>query len=190
VDAVSRSVLYWRRTDIEGLERLELTISGEAIAANGTVICLEAGGFRLEHRWRLDPDWRAQVVTVERWNANGHGVLTVERTGSGWRLNGAPRPDLDGAEEPDLSVTPFCNTFPIRRTPAEAGASLTLDTAFIDGAALTVARSRQRYDRQGPNRFRYVDLGLSRGFEADLVVDEQGLVVSYEHLFERVAPET
>jgi uncharacterized protein len=36
---------------------------------------------------------------------------------------------------------------------------------------------------------RYVDLGLSRGFEADLVVDEAGLVLCYEHLFERVAPQ-
>jgi len=64
---------------------------------------------------------------------------------------------------------------------------LTLDTAFIDGSAFTVLRSRQRYIRQGPGRLRYVDLGLSRGFEADLVVDESGLVLRYEHLFERVA---
>ena len=39
-----------------------------------------------------------------------------------------------------------------------------------------------------PDRVRYVDLGLSRGFEADLVVDHAGLVLRYEHLFERVAP--
>jgi hypothetical protein len=45
----------------------------------------------------------------------------------------------------------------------------------------------QRYDRQAPGRLRYVDLGLARGFEADLVVDERGLVLRYEHLFERVA---
>jgi uncharacterized protein len=51
---------------------------------------------------------------------------------------------------------------------------------------LTVARSCQRYDRLGPQRLRYVDLGLSRGFEAELVVDEAGLVISYEHLFARV----
>ena len=37
-------------------------------------------------------------------------------------------------------------------------------------------------------RMRYVDLGLSRGFEADLVVDHAGLVLRYDHLFERVAP--
>ncbi len=182
------SVLFWRRIEAEGIERLELAAGPEGVTASSTVICLEAGGFRLDHRWRLDAGWRAQSVTVERWNAQGHGVLRLERAGTGWRVDGAPRPDLEGAEEPDLSVTPFCNTFPIRRTPQAAGRSLTLDTAFIDGPALTVARSRQRYDRQGPGRLRYVDLGLSRGFEADLVVDNAGLVLRYENLFERVTP--
>jgi hypothetical protein len=185
---VSRSVLFWRRTDVEGFERLELLAGADEIVATSTVICLEAGGFRLDHSWRLDPDWRVRSVTVERWNAEGHDVLRLERAGSGWRVDGAPRPDLDAAVEPDLSVTPFCNTFPIRRTPRDAGASLTLDTAFIDGPALTVARSRQRYIRQAARRLRFVDLGLSRGFEADLVVDDAGLVLRYEHLFERVAP--
>ncbi len=182
------SILYWRRTDAEGLERLELRVEPGAVTAASTVIGLEGGGYRLDHRWRLDRAWRAQSVTVERWGARGHGVLRLERAGTGWLVDGLPRPDLDGAEEPDLSVTPFCNSFPIRRTPDGAGASLALDTAFIDGPALTVARSSQRYDRQGPGRLRYVDLGLSRGFEADLVVDGEGLVLRYEHLFERIAP--
>ncbi len=185
---MSTSVLFWRRTDVEGLERLELEVDPDGVTARSTVVCADEGGFRLDHRWRLDGGWRALAVTVERWNAQGHGALHLERAGSGWRVNGAPRPDLGGAEEPDLSATPFCNTLPIRRTPDAAGESLTLDTAFIDGPALTVARSSQRYDRQGPGRVRFVDLGLSRGFEADLVVDDAGLVLRYEHLFERVAP--
>ena len=180
-----RQVLFWRRTDVEGLERLDLTVAADGVTAVSTVLCLEDGGFRLDHLWRLDADWRAQEVEVERWSPDGHGVLRLERWGGGWRVDGQMRPDLDGAEEPDLSVTPFCNTFPIRRTPT---AGLTLDTAFIDGPALTVARSRQRYDRHGPHRLRYVDLGLSAGFEADLIVDDEGLVLSYEHLFERIAP--
>ena len=186
---MSTSVLFWRRTDLAGLERLELVVEPDGITARATVLCLEAGGFRLEHRWRLTPDWRAQAVTVERWSAREHGGLRLERAGAGWRVDGAVRPDLDGAEEPDLSVTPFCNTFPIRRTPPAVGASRTLDTAFIDGPALTVARSRHRYDRQGPGRVRFVDLGLARGFEADLQVDDSGLVLRYEHLFERVPPQ-
>lgn len=183
----SRSILFWRRTDVEGLERLELEIAPAGITAVSMVLCLEGGGFRLEHTWRLDADWRAQAVTVERWNAQGHGVLRLERAGTGWRVDGMARPDLEGAEEPDLSVTPFCNTFPIRRTPHLEGESLTLDTAYIDGEALTVTRSRQRYERLGPRRLRYVDLGVAKGFEAELVVDGEGLVLRYEHLFERVA---
>ena len=181
-------ILFWRRTDVTGLERLALTISADAVLAEATVICVEEGGFRLDHRWRLTPDWRALSLEVERRGPAGCTRLNLERTDGGWSVDGVRRADLDGAEEPDLSVTPFCNTFPIRRTPAGAGESLTLDTCFVDGAAMTVARSRQRYDRLGPDRVRYVDLGLSAGFEAELEVDDRGLVLRYQHLFERVAP--
>ena len=185
---MSRSVLFWRRIDAEGLERLELSVEAEGVTAASTVICLADGGFRLDHQWRLDSEWRTRSVTVERWNSQGHRMLFVERDARGWRVDGNPRPDLHGADEPDLSVTPFCNTLPIRRTPQETGEKLTIETAFIDGATLSVARSRQQYVRQGPRRVRYVDLGISRGFEADLLVDESGLVLRYEHLFERSQP--
>ncbi|WP_247887172.1 putative glycolipid-binding domain-containing protein [Azospirillum sp. SYSU D00513] len=180
-------ILFWQRTDMPGMERLVLTVSTDAVLAGSTVICMEAGGFRLDHRWRLTPDWRVLSLSVDRWRLDGHERLQLERRDGGWCVDGMRRSDLDGAEEPDLSVTPFCNSFPIRRTPQRAGESLTLDTCFVDGAAMTVARSRQRYDRLGPDRLRYVDLGLSAGFEADLEVDGRGLILRYQHLFERIA---
>ena len=141
---MSKTFLFWRRTDIEGLERLELEVRPDCVTTASTVICLESGGFRLEHRWLLSPDWRAQSVQVERWNAGGGQKLLLERDGAGWRVDGAHRPDLDGAQEPDLSVTPFCNTFPILRTPGDPGASLSLETAFIDGAAVPPKCPAQR----------------------------------------------
>jgi len=180
-------ILFWRRTDVVGLERMALDITPDGVSADSTILCTEDGGFRLDHRWRLTPDWRALSLSIEHWGVAGHDRLDIERIEGGWSVNGMRRPDLDGADEPDLSVTPFCNTFPIRRTPEEAGQSLSLDTCYVDAAAMTVARSRQRYDRLGPRQFRYVDLGLSAGFEAELTVDDQGLVLRYEHLFERIA---
>lgn len=181
-------ILFWQRTDLAGLERLTLSLATDAISADSTVICVEDGGFRLEHRWRLTPDWRTLSLDVERWGPTGRAGLVLERTNDGWNVDGMRRSDLEGAEEADLSVTPFCNTFPIRRMPAGAGKSLTLDTCLVNGASMTVSRSRQRYERLAPGRLRYIDLGLSAGFEADLQVDERGLVLRYGHLFERVAP--
>ena len=66
---MNKSVLFWRRTDLAGLERLELVLAPDRVTAHSTVLCLEAGGFRLDHTWQLDAEWRAQSVVVTRWNA-------------------------------------------------------------------------------------------------------------------------
>jgi hypothetical protein len=36
---MSKFILFWRRTDVQGLERLELNIRAEGITANAAVIC-------------------------------------------------------------------------------------------------------------------------------------------------------
>src|SRR5688572_29188376 len=103
-------LLCWRRIDMSGLELLSLKTAGHGLSVASTVICGWSGGFRLDHSWELTPDWRARSLRVERHDANGRRELVLERDGDGWRVDGARRPDLDGAVEPDLSVTPFCNT--------------------------------------------------------------------------------
>jgi hypothetical protein len=177
-------MICWRRIDMTGLELLALREDAAGVAVESTVICGWDGGYRLDHAWTLTPDWRAQSLRIARWDAQGHRTLLLERDGDGWRVDGAPRPDLDGAAEPDVSATPFCNTLVMRQVPD--GGSLTVDTAWIDADAMIVARSRQRYDHKGPGLYRYIDLGTSAGFEADLRVDDARLVLHYEHLFERV----
>jgi uncharacterized protein len=179
-------LMCWRRLDMTGLELLALRIGSEGVSAKSSVICAWNGGFRLDHAWELTPDWRALSLQIEKRGADRPQTLTLERDGGGWRVNGEPRLDLDGADEPDLSVTPFCNTLIMRRMSKTDGASLTVDTAYVNADDLTVTRSRQRYDYKAPGLFRYIDLGLSAGFEADLQVDEERLVQRYEHLFERV----
>lgn len=183
---MTKSILFWRRLDLDGLERLELDVAPDGVEARSSLITTEAGGFRLDYRWVLGADWRTQTLVVEHWDRAGQRRLMLERAGEGWRVDGSSRSDLDGAEEPDLSVTPFCNTLPIRRLAVAPDARLSLDTAFIDGATLGVTRSLQRYERRGPDRLRYIDLGASSGFEADLIVDDQGLILHYEYLFDRI----
>jgi hypothetical protein len=183
---MSTRQLCWRRLDMVGLELLELGTQSGRIRARSSVICAWNGGFRLDHAWELTPDWRALSLNIVRHDAEGCRTLRLQRDGVGWRVDGARRPDLDGAGEPDLSVTPFCNTLLISRLADGVDASLTVDTAYVNGDDLSVCRSRQRYERLGPGLVRYVDLGVAEGFAADLRIDPDGLVRSYEHLFERV----
>ncbi|MBL0935424.1 MAG: putative glycolipid-binding domain-containing protein [Rhizobiaceae bacterium] len=182
-----RRTIFWRRTDTVGLERLSLVRTADAVIAEATLICVENGGFRLDHRWALSSDWSANSVVVDKWGAGGSSRLALERDGNGWKLDGLRREDLDGADEPDLSATPFCNSFPIRRLIGEGQKSVTLDICYIDAGSMIVTRSRQQYEAIRPGVFRYVDLGLFTGFEAEIHVDEEGLVVRYEYLFEAVA---
>lgn len=181
------SVYFWRGIENESIERLVLCQKTDAISASSTLLGIDkGGGFRIDHHWHINPDWRAMSIMVERWDKKGYGSIKLKRVGIGWHVNDEPRPDLDGTEAPDLSVTPFCNTFPIRKIPKNKGASLLMDIAYIDGSTLTVTRSKQHYERCAPNQLKYTDLGIAYGFEANLHVDKDGLVLQYEHLFERV----
>ena len=127
-------------------------------------------------------------LAIDRCGPAGHARLVMERVGEGWHVDGAARPDLEGCDEPDLSVTPFCNALPIRRLDDEPGAMLDMDAAHIDAAALTVVRSAQRYERIGEHSVRYIDRGVADGFTALLALDHDGMVKRYEHLFDRVYP--
>jgi hypothetical protein len=47
------TILFRRRTDLAGLERLTLSVSGDAVPAESTVPRTEDDGFRLDHRLTL-----------------------------------------------------------------------------------------------------------------------------------------
>ena len=177
--------IFWRRLNIDGLERLLVVEDGNGIFVKGTILTTEDGGCRVDHEWRLDGNWSTLRVAVSREGADGRKALRLDRTDVGWKVNGQARPDLDGASEVDLSLTPFCNTLALRRLMKTADDALALDIAYIDGVALSVERSRQAYDRIGDRCFRYRDLGLAMGFEALIDVDDAGFVTRYEGLFER-----
>ena len=73
-------ILFWRRTDVIGLERLALTVSSDRIVADATVVCLEDDGFEIRHRWSLTPDWRTQSLEVERSGAEQPASVVLNWT--------------------------------------------------------------------------------------------------------------
>lgn len=171
----------WRRVDTPGIELMTLSHNPSGLSVRSTLIHAGEESYGLRYRWDLDTSWRTRSLRIERTDAPDKSLL-VERMGeTTWRVDGAMRSDLAGCHEVDLSATPFCNGLAIRRMNEFDGELLAL---FIDAPALTCQPSRQRYERLGPRTWQYIDKGVSDGFTARLDLDEEGLVATYEHLFE------
>ena len=173
----------WRRIDFVGLEILQLTKTQTAIEARGTIIDAGDGQFSLSAVWKLDANWRSRSLDLTQRAASGERTLRIERGQRGWLIDGHARPDLADCLEIDVSATPFCNGLALHGLGHEPGE---LTALYVDASDLSVQPSRQAYERLGPRQWRYIDLGVAKGFKAVLDFDEDGLVTKYEGLFERV----
>ncbi|NZA26465.1 putative glycolipid-binding domain-containing protein [Luteimonas sp. SJ-92] len=169
----------WRRLDEPGLEVLHVRLEPDGILACSTVVHAGAEAFGMSYLWRLDRDWRTRRLEL-RLSGPSAETLRIERCDGSWQVNGRRRPDLAECEEIDLSATPFCNTLALRRLRGTGE----LTTLYVDLPSLQLSPSRQRYTALGGNRWKYTDLGIAKGFEANLDVDDEGLILAYEGLFE------
>jgi uncharacterized protein len=84
----------------------------------------------------------------------------------------------------DLSITPFTNTLPIRRLRLSVGESADIATAYLAFPRLTISPDLQRYTRVSSNEYRYES--LDSDFVREIVVDSNGLVITYPGLFRRI----
>jgi hypothetical protein len=183
-DAVSnpRTLFRWRRLDVPGLEILSVTRTADGVWVHGQ--CIDAGDdpFGANHKWSLDHSWQSKCLHLI---VNDERHLRIERIGdANWQIDGRDRPDLDGCEEVDLSFTPVCNSLALRRHALAINQSFDLTTLYVRLPDLFIAPSRQRYVRTGEHAYRFIDLGVSAGFEATLQVDGQRMIRHYEGLFE------
>lgn len=98
-------------------------------------------------------------------------------------MDGELRPDLDGAREVDISVSPLSNTLPIRRLNLAVGESADIITAYLTLPDLTVTFDPQRYTRLSEREYLYES--RDSDFRRTITVDDTGLVIDYPGLFER-----
>ena len=90
-------------------------------------------------------------------------------------MDGAPVRALKGCTDVDLGCSPATNTLPIRRLRLAVGASHTIRAAWVRFPELVVEKAAQTYTRLDEFTYRYA----SGTFEAELTVDDDGLVAGY-----------
>ena len=168
-----------------GLEHLLL---GDRVA-DSVVLAFdeEHGPFRLTYHLTWDNCWRvhnAQLVIAREGLSRS---LNLQSDGQGhWnRGDGRAIEELNGCRDIDIWPTPFTNSFPIRREPMAVGERRQFLVAWIFGLDLTFRAQSQAYTRLAERLYLFENLDGS-GFQAELLVDEDGIVVDYPDLFTRV----
>ena len=168
----------WRRSDeIETDELCTLTIRDNGYSMVGTVLGADAGApLRVEYQVLVDRAGLTTAAHVRELRGFTTRTLAIERSAKGaWTVDGAAARALKGCTDVDLGISPSTNTLPIRRLNLAVGAAHTIQAAWVRFPELVVVKTPQTYSRL--DEFTY--LYASGTFEAELTVDDDGLVTTY-----------
>jgi uncharacterized protein len=151
-----RRTAVWSGLGEPRLEIARFERAGHSVRADGTQI-----GVAYELRYELEGDALRLELVGERSFEVG----------------------LDGLDFFDLGLSPLFNSLPVwRDSLLPDGEARNYVMRFVSVPDLNVSESRQRYEPLGDHRLRF----SSGDFQAQLVFDDDGLVVRYEGLAERV----
>lgn len=170
----------------EGLCDVHIDGSTGDIVAHGMAIgSTEDKPFAARFTMQCDAEWRTRALTVETTDGR---KLDIRSDGKGHWTNGEGNelPALAGLIDIDLQASPLTNTLPIRRLdidPSMGPVELTM--VYIPFDTFEPYPHAQRYTCLESGR-RYLYENADGSFSAELAVDEDGLVLDYPGLFERL----
>jgi len=177
-------VARWEHWSGRGLEHLVLTERGTGIVAVAVSIVADDPPYAVRYRLQCDAEWRCRELDVEIVDTGRTVRLRGDGRGRWTDADGTRLPQLDGAIDVDVSITPFTNTLPIRRLDLAAGSAREIAVVYVRAPALSVELDHQRYICVEPRR-RYRYEAVDGTFAADIEVDGDGLVLTYPGLFRR-----
>jgi uncharacterized protein len=178
------SFIRWAEWDGDGVQQVAALHFEGGIRFDGVAIGSGPQGHGVSFRVECDADWIVRSLLLGSVGSDSEIALTHDANGR-WTLNGRAAPELDGAMEPDISVTPLTNCLPVRRLGLAAGQGADIDTVYVDVGSMRVFRDPQRYTCLEPGRlYRYES--LDSDFTAEIVFAADGQVETYPGLFRRM----
>jgi uncharacterized protein len=182
------AIAAWRHVDARtGFEVLFARRDPDGLVFEGHVTAVEdREAWSVRYTLALEPSWRTRTARIAVQSATGEHEAHLEGDGNGaWRVDGAPAPHLDGCLDVDLEASAFTNAFPVHRLDLAIGAQAQAPAAWVRVPDARVERLEQSYGRLDATRYAYEAPDLE--FQAELVYDEQGLILDYPGIAVRVA---
>ena len=178
-------LVIWRGLDAWRADGAHVQLDDGRMSAGGTQF--GADPYRLDYRLRTGPDFVTESLELSLLRNGTLKRLLLARAADGsWTADDRPLPEVEGALDCDLGLCPLTNTMPVlRERLLDPGAQPhEFVMAWVSVPDLTVHRSEQRYEPIDRQHVRYV--GRHRSFEGVLEFDDDGLVVHYPELAERI----
>jgi hypothetical protein len=181
-----RRLLVWRGLEEWLAESAEVQLGQRRLTAAGTQLGEEPRPYRLDYELTTGDEWVTERLVLEARDSAGERRLELRRElDGGWTANGEAVTAVNGALDCDLQFSPLTNAMPILREGLMGGGGpKEYLMAWVSVPDLTVTPSPQRYEPIDARHVRFVS--LDSDFTADLELDDDGLVVRYPYLAERV----
>jgi hypothetical protein len=174
--------LIWRGVEEWRAEAAEVEVGPHSLSASGTQISDDPRPYRVDYRLECADGFVTRRLELDV----GGRRVSLERSHDGaWHADGEPLDGLTDALDCDLAFSPLTNAMPIlrHRLHLEPGQH-DFTMAWVDVPSLNVHASPQRYTHVRPGVVRFDS--LDSDFTADLELDDDGLVVFYPQLAQRV----
>ncbi|MFI7356000.1 putative glycolipid-binding domain-containing protein [Streptomyces avidinii] len=180
-----RLVRTWEVLPDRGYSTAWTELTGRRLTAHGRAVGLVPEPYWVTYALETGEDYVTSRLHVTADLGTGTRSLDLRNDAGRWTVDGAHRPDLDGALDCDLGLCPLTNTMPVLRHDLlrrPGGGPHEFLMAWVSVPDLTVGANRQTYTplaHDGPGaRIRYA----SGDFTSDIEFDEHGLVLDYPEL--------
>jgi hypothetical protein len=153
---------------------------------NGVVVKSEIVGRNLHMRYeiRTDTHWITTYCELSGYNAEFDFHFAFKRDNNGsWIGNGQHDSRFDHCDFVDISLTPFTNSLPINNLNLSEKEAREIRVVYFDFSERLIRPVRQCYTKLSKYLYHYEN--VPNDFEADIQVDDKGLIVDYPGLFTR-----
>ena len=174
--------IIWTGKQHHSVENCILTTTKAANEIISTVIGdREKLIFKIDYNIRTNEHWQTTFVHIRAQFDDLIETITLEKIDEKHLLNGKCCLELNDIIDIDISVTPCTNSLPINRLQLKDGEQQIIDVIYFDIFERTIKPVKQVYKRL--TSAHYIFENYDKTFKANILVDEQGLVVDYEELF-------
>jgi hypothetical protein len=181
-----QKTISWKGLAEDSEEQCRIVASADGIAVRGDIIGTNDDDtfFSLRYELDLTADWHIQRVAVHD-ALNTKRVVVLQHEGNHWLdANNEHIAAYDDVDFVDISRTPLTNSIPIRQLTFTTKKSQKIKVLYIDATKFEVRIVEQVYSRLDDHTYHYQDIEVA-DFAADIVVDDEGLVIAYPGLFRR-----